>query len=387
MPKSSISLLIIACAFAFQRPTAPAANAIVSLADAFATGWMLMDTNGDGIADFVNGKIVVPARPSATENAAAANLGARLGFGTTGLTLPIVVNAAANASDGPRIWVGKDAVPTQLSAELATVTPKLEAEEGGVFALRGNLAVVASDDRGLTAGADAYAARAPYQWKVSGDKLEAIAAAVGSGTQLVGLTYKFATAGVYRAILRSQTPVTIAALSAAFASNHLTGVRQVTVLGGETPVEVMNPKTPVAETPAAAPQANDAGAPKRLDLATLYTSRGLFTGTQRMPIPSSLDARLYVPAGPAGTAMANLAARMGMEATGLTLPLANSRPDVTVRDVRTQAVIAGDSVLSMKPARNSTNKTPQSRNRKPISRRAKAKCESSTKVSLGMAHC
>ena len=41
-----------------------------------------------------------------------------------------------------------------------------------------------------------------------------------------------------------------------------------------------------------------------------------------------------------------LAARMGMEATGLTLPLANSRPDVTVRDVRTQAVIAGDSVLS-----------------------------------------
>src|SRR6202035_3801200 len=123
MLKRSIPLLIIVCTFAFQRPTAPAANAVVSVADAFATGWMLVDTNGDGIADFVNGKIVVPARPNATENAAAANLAARLGFGTTGLTLPIVVNAAANASDGPRIWVGKDAVPAQFSADLATLVP------------------------------------------------------------------------------------------------------------------------------------------------------------------------------------------------------------------------------------------------------------------------
>jgi len=348
MPKSSISLLIIACAFAFQRPTAPAANSAVSIADAFATGWMLTDTNADGIADFVNGKIIVPARPSAAENAAAANLAGRVGFGTTGLTLPIVVNVAASVSDGPRIWVGKDAVPARLSAELAAVTPKLEAEEGGVLALGGNLVVVANDDRGLTAAADAYAARAPYQWKVPGDKLDAIASAVGSGTQLVGVTYKRGIAGVYRAILRSQTPVTIAALSAAFASNHLTGVRQVTVLGGMSPVEVMNPKTLPAETPTAA--GSQAGgeppAPKRLDLATLYTSRGLFTGTARMPIPSSLDAHLYVPAGAAGTALANLAARMGMEATGLTLPLASPAPDAAVKDVRSQAVIAGDSALS-----------------------------------------
>jgi hypothetical protein len=309
---------------------------------------MLTDTNGDGIADFVNGKIVVPARPSAAENAAATNLAGRLGFGTAGLTLPVVVNAAAKMSDGPRIWVGRDAVPTQLAAELPTLAPKFDAEEGGVFALGGNLAVIANDDRGLSAAADAYASRAPYQWKVPGEKLEAIATAVGSGTQLVGVTYKRGTAGVYRAILRSRTPVTIAALSAAFASNHLTGVRQITVLGEASPVEVMNPKTPVAETPPAAPtqQAGEPAAPKRLDLATLYTSRGLFSGTQRMPIPSSLDARLYVPAGAAGTAMANLAARMGMEATGLTLPLASPAPDAAVKDVRMQAVIAGDSALS-----------------------------------------
>jgi len=348
MLKRSIPLLIIVCAYAFQRAPTQAADSAGSVADAFATGWMLVDTNGDGIADFVNGKIVVPARPTAAENAAAANLAARLGFGTTGLTLPIVLNAAANASSGPRIWIGKDAVPAQLSAELAALAPKMDPEEGGVFALGGNLAIAASDDRGLAAAADAYAARAPYQWKIPGDKLEAIATAIGSGTQLVGVTYKRGTAGIYRAILRSQTPVTIAALSAAFASNRLTAVRRLTVLGGDSPVEILNPKTPPAEaSAAAAPQAGgEPPAPKRLDLATLYTSRGLFNGTPRMPIPSSLDSRLYVPAGAAGTALANLAARMGMEATGITLPLASPAPEAALNDIHTQTVIAGESALS-----------------------------------------
>ncbi len=158
------------------------------------TGWMLVDTNGDGIADFVNGKVVVPARPSAAENAAAANLAARLGFGTTGLTLPMVINAGANAStnavDAPRIWVGKDAVPAQFTAELATLAPKLGCRRGRRVCAERQFAIVANDDRGLGAAADAYTARAPYQWKVPGEKLEAIATAVGSSTQLVGVTYK-----------------------------------------------------------------------------------------------------------------------------------------------------------------------------------------------------
>src|SRR5437660_332320 len=81
---ASVPFLLIACAFALQDTTVPASR----VADPFATGWMLMDTNGDGIADFIEGKVVVPARPSAAENAAAANLAARLGYGTTGLTMP-----------------------------------------------------------------------------------------------------------------------------------------------------------------------------------------------------------------------------------------------------------------------------------------------------------
>ena len=62
--------LALAGAFAFQTP--PAAGPVDRVADPFATGWMLVDTNGDGIADFISGKVVVPTNPSAAENAAAA---------------------------------------------------------------------------------------------------------------------------------------------------------------------------------------------------------------------------------------------------------------------------------------------------------------------------
>ena len=96
------ALALVAGAFALQEPTTPANH----VADPFATGWMLRDTNGDGIADFIEGRIVVPARPSAAENAAAANLAARLGYGSTGITLPLVVTAVNGASTGPRIFVG-----------------------------------------------------------------------------------------------------------------------------------------------------------------------------------------------------------------------------------------------------------------------------------------
>ncbi|MFZ0879425.1 MAG: hypothetical protein WA002_08015, partial [Candidatus Acidiferrales bacterium] len=72
------------------------------LADVFSSGWMLVDTNGDGIPDAISGKIMVPASPSSAENAAAANCAARLAFGSMGLSLPLVVRASDAAKDGPR---------------------------------------------------------------------------------------------------------------------------------------------------------------------------------------------------------------------------------------------------------------------------------------------
>ena len=93
MPRAVRPLLALAVASAFAFQTPQSANPAARVADPFAIGWMLEDTNGDGIADYIAGRIVVPAQPTAAENAAAANVAARLGYGTTGLTPPVVVAA------------------------------------------------------------------------------------------------------------------------------------------------------------------------------------------------------------------------------------------------------------------------------------------------------
>jgi hypothetical protein len=274
------------------------------LLDPFAAGWMLTDTNGDEIVDFIAGKIVVPASPTAAENAAAADLAARLGYATTGFTPPVVISASDDKGDGPRIFVGRAA-----AGDLAA---RLNADEGGVFALGNNLAVVGHDDAGLLAAAEAYAARAPYQWRPGGEKLAALGA-------VTGITYLKGRSGVSRTF---QADGSVKELTT-------TAIAPATV-------------PPAGE---AAPAADAEGGPARLDLATLYTMRGIFRGTPRMPIPSNLDGQLYVPAGSAGIAMANLAARMGLETTGITLPLAVPAPNATAREVRTKSVVEASSDL------------------------------------------
>jgi len=362
--KPIVALAAIALAsFAFQTPSAPVPADRV--ADPFAIGWMVVDSNGDGIADFIAGKIVVPAHASAADNAAAANLAARVGFASTGMTPPVVI--AGDSGSGPRIWVGRSA-----PAEFASLAGSLEKEEGGVFFANGNLALIAADGAGLQAAAEGYSARAPYQWRVPSEKLSAIADAVreavpGAHVELVGVTYLKGKASVHRAFLRSSQAIDAAALEKALASSHLAAVHSLVIVGGATAVSAkaeaaIPPQAGgggagaaaaggVGAAPDAAGGAGAAAGPTRLDLATLYTSRGLFGGAGRIPLPASLNGHLFVPAGAAGTAMANLAARMGMESTGMNLPLATPVEGATARDVRTQAVLAGDSALSQEAER------------------------------------
>jgi hypothetical protein len=313
------------CAFAFQEPAPPRA------ADPFSPGWLLQDSNGDGIADFIRGHIVVPADATAAENAAAANIAARLGYESTGLTPPLVVTQ--DGAPGPHIRIGRAGAPQAL-----------ETGEGGVFAVSGDLSVVGDDD-GLLAVAEAYSARAPYIWRVQGEKLAALSELTGA--ELDGITYLKGKAGIHRAFLRGA--VTEDKLKSALASPRLAQVHEL-VAGATNAVsdkpEAAAPPAAAAPAPAAGSAPDTPAAPLRLDLATLFTSRGLFTGAARMPLPSTLNGHLYVPAGPAGTAMANLAARMGLEAIGIALPLATPAAQATARDVRAPAVLAGDSALA-----------------------------------------
>src|SRR6185369_8532537 len=79
--------VVVACAGALGRSEPSAAAA--SLADFFKPGVVFLDTNGDGIVDSVNARLVLSNHPTAAELAAAADVAARLGFETSAMDLPI----------------------------------------------------------------------------------------------------------------------------------------------------------------------------------------------------------------------------------------------------------------------------------------------------------
>ena len=345
-----MSVLSFAAYLLMLPPAAVSQTNRVTLDDAFVAGWMLLDTNNDGIIDAVAGKVVVPANPSAAANTAAAEVAARIGYASTGLTPPLVISAAEDRNDGPRIWIGAEAAPAKYATQIAMLANRLQQNEGGIFELEGNLVVLGQNAAGLLAAAEAYAAHAPFLWKAPGEKLAAIAELVANNVTLSGLAYRSGFTGVSRAFLRTDSPISTATLEAALKSARLDQVHELAVTAKDgSSVSYANDKPLAAMPPAAPPPATDAAAeatPARLDLATLYTMRGLFRGTPKMPIPSNLDSQLYIPAGKAGMEMANLAARMGLETTGITLPLAKPASGVALREVRTKSVIAGENDLT-----------------------------------------
>jgi hypothetical protein len=314
----SLFLAALATFFAPSAVELPQPQASTHLANPFAAGWMLVDTNGDGIVDAIAGKIVVPANPNAAECAAAANLAARLGYESTGMTPPVVITETEDhhevgSNTGPRIYVRSNAAV--FDAQLHNLVLP---EEGGIFRSGDNLIVMGRDDAGLLAAAEAYASRAPYAWKVPGDKLP----------NVEGVTYVKGKTGINRTFD-----------GAKFSESQA------------KPAETPAPAAGAGAAPAGGAAADAEAGPQRLDIATLFTMRGLFRGTARMPIPSNLDSQLYVPGGAAGVAMANLAARMGLETTGITLPLAVPASGVPVREVRSKAVVAGDNDLAKEAER------------------------------------
>ncbi len=357
-------LVVTLCAAGQPAPPAKAATQAAPLDNAFEKGWMLVDTNGDGIADFVNGHIVVPSSPTAAENAAAANLAARLGYGTSGLTLPVVETAPQAAETGPKIFVGAASLDSRAAAALTPLTSLLGPGEGGVFLTNNNLAVMGSDAPGLLAAATDYASRAPYQWNTPGDTIQSIAneidkmfaaAKLQATAQLVALTYANKVPGIHRAILRVSGTTDAAAVRKALAGAgkpvRFAAVNELVLLvGNAPPITLLNP-VPFATPPLSALKAPG---PKPLDLGQLYTIKGLLGGSKEMPVPASDDAHLYVPAGKPGIAMANLAARVGLETTGITLPLAYVPTGISPAHVPAQAVVTADSALGKQLIRELT---------------------------------
>ncbi len=336
------------------------------LENAFRVGAIVRDTNQDKIADAVCGQVIVPDAPEASENAAAANIAARLGYESSGITLPIVTTPAgkvkAVCSPGVvPLYVGKRAIPATDAATIRAIESGLQVGEGGVIAVGRGLAFTANDSVGLLAAADAYAARAPYSWNVPGHKLSSIAKAINvalkakkveASAELIGLTYLSNQSGIRTAVLRVTGSADAEAIRKALAPDEnspaarFSSAREIQLLVGNGPaVTLSGAANAVQRSLPALP--NAPGEETRLlDLGSLYTIHGLLTGSAKKLIPSGVGAKLYVPAGAAGVALANLAARIGLETTGINLPLAFPMTGTSPSEVNSTAVLAGDSLLA-----------------------------------------
>src|SRR5436190_14015028 len=95
-----------------------------SLTSIVAARSLTRDTNGDGLADAVAARVIVPASPALDDVEAATNLAARLGYETTALTLPLVLrdnDLADAAAIGVPILVGRSNRFVQRLADAHTI--------------------------------------------------------------------------------------------------------------------------------------------------------------------------------------------------------------------------------------------------------------------------
>ena len=314
----------------------PAAAQPESLAALYELGGAVSDTNGDGVADRLNARVVLPGSPSAAEVAIAAEIAARLGFETMALDLPMPTDAAME------IAVGDEALSRLGVSGLAG----LGAGHGAVeLHTAGDSVIVGvrgGDEAGLAAAASWLASRAPHVFGPDGDSLadveSAVMGAAGDSVTAAQVTRVEVEAGAgslasaevrVSAADGAAADAATAAVEAAGDDLRFDGLRSLRVVaahsGGESEASVSH--DPPAPEPGPIPGRPGTGAKNDLGLAVLYEPDGLLGDSNGDRIPDRMDARLAVTAeDPAGTVA--LAARLGLESSGMDFPVATPAGDV-----------------------------------------------------------
>jgi hypothetical protein len=348
------------------------------------------DTNGDGLPDVIAGRIIVPASPSTDEIQAAINLAARFGFETTAATLPFVIRDSEvqqPSSIALPMLVGRQNTFVQKLVERGAIELKdLKPGQGIVTAVRSPLGgpdgvvIVGGDDEGTLAAANELAARLPRLWNATGITLSGIEQDVLHQLQAKGIAATQAAAdsvlvdadrrGIASVNVRVQiAPADLTRAAKVFQdidAAHQRG-QEIRTLNyanaGRTSVTFysktewlaaaaversgLNPRslTPPIDPDELAPDSpGDRGAAgaatppppaKNFDLTNPYSIDGWFGDAYADLIPDRTDTGIIMSRSQESFAASHIAARLGLESTGITLPLV--RTDDKIRQPEREA--------------------------------------------------
>ena len=397
--KRVLVFLLFATAGAIGR-TAPAESTVASLSTLFKPGVVLQDRNGDGAIDFVDVRLVLPEQPSAGELAAASDVAARLGFETSAMNLPVTVargfsasarpedeRAAASLAEAPdarrrqpgdsaTIFVGAKSLVGSGATLAAIGGAGLKAGDGAVvaFSLGGKtaVAVLGGDDNGIGAAALMLAGHLPYVWDQKGPTTDKIADDVKQFLAGKGVTASSATAsaiytraggsdGVDRVAVALQMANGSDLVKALVALNQFkatsardakrplsyANVRAVQIrlrAPGSGSVSIDLPRAAALEQAASQPPARrpGGGAKENFDLSTFYANEGALADSDDNLIPDRVDVLLSAE-GDGSEGIIDLAARLGLESTGISLPIARTAKALTAPESEPILVLIGTS--------------------------------------------
>jgi hypothetical protein len=385
--KHALAVLVAAATVAVSgQPPSPSqprtAAALDSLAGAMAGPFgALRDGNGDGVIDTVAARVIVPARATADDIEAAANIAGRLGFETTALTLPLVLRddeVTAPERIGLPILVGRTNAFVQKLAAAALVDVKALAAGQGVVRLVASplggpagIVVVGGDDAGTLAAGIELAARVPRLWSMTGITLTGIeqqvhgylkSRGIAATARVVELVVDaerrgIAAVGVEAGVAGGDAARAEAALTELdtahrqgreartlnFAEAAATSIRLIAAgrEAGRATVRRsgMNGRTltPPVDPDEFAPEPNAAGvveprlAPaKPYDLGTAYTIEGWYGDAYQDLIPDRTETTIVLGDASDSLGAAHIAARLGLETTGMALPI--TKRDDKVRE-------------------------------------------------------
>lgn len=335
----------------------------MSLERFFKPGVVFQDRNGDGFVDFVDAAIVLPDHPTSGQLIAASDVAARLGFETSAMNLPIARASATGAS----VTIAAAVPGAGLAAGEGVVTAGAPASGKPTIVIQG------ADDDGLTAAATWFGGHAPLVWDQKGPTIDKVAEdardflANHSVTPISVVVHSVSVVqhatSVARVVVDAQLfriedlPKAQASLRDLLKANdaqrplsyaRVDAVRVRLSVGATKPVEIDLPRATASVAKAAAtapPGRRPSGANKEdFDLSSFYSNEGALGDSDNNLIPDRVDV-LLSPSGGGTSGVVDLAARLGLESTGVSIPIAEPAAAIAAPENQPALVLIGTSHL------------------------------------------